>query len=74
MEGTHSLMLFRKSASAKMKKVFKDKLDANQTVDYKDMNVHIAALLLKVSFLFFSNNNIIFESLFKKIYVLKRST
>ena len=46
-EGVCSLMLFRKSASAKHKKVFKEKLDANQSVDYKDMNVHIAALLIK---------------------------
>jgi hypothetical protein len=48
-EGTCSLMLFRKSASAKMKKVYKDKLNANQTIDYKEMNVHLAALLIKVN-------------------------
>lgn len=40
-------MIFRKSASAKLKKSYKDKLDSNQTVDFNEMNVHIAALLLK---------------------------
>lgn len=40
-------MIFRKSASAKLKKTYKDKLDANQPVDYNEMNVHVAALLLK---------------------------
>jgi hypothetical protein len=49
-EGSVSLMIFRKSASAKLKKSYKDKLDANQAIDYNDMNVHVAALLLKVNF------------------------
>ena len=40
-------MIFRKSASAKLKKAYKDKLDSNQPIDYNEMNVHIAALLLK---------------------------
>jgi len=40
-------MIFRKSASAKQKKHYKDKLDSNQTVDFSEMNVHVAALLLK---------------------------
>ena len=40
-------MIFRKSASAKLKKTYKDKLDSNQVIDYNEMNVHIAALLLK---------------------------
>ena len=47
-EGSTSLMIFRKSASAKLKKIFKEKLDAHQTIDYNEMNVHVAALLLKV--------------------------
>ncbi len=42
-------MIFRKSASAKLKKYYRQKLDANQTIDYNDMNVHVAALLLKVN-------------------------
>lgn len=46
-EGANSLMIFRKSASAKLKKTYKDKLDSNATVDFNDMNVHVAALLLK---------------------------
>jgi hypothetical protein len=46
-EGSTSLMIFRKSASAKLKKIYKDKLDSNQAVDYAEMNVHVAALLLK---------------------------
>ena len=46
-EGSSSLMIFRKSASAKLKKTYKDKLDSNQVIDYSEMNVHIAALLLK---------------------------
>lgn len=48
IEGSNSLMIFRKSASAKLKKSYKDKLDSNQAVDFNDMNVHVAALLLKV--------------------------
>lgn len=40
-------MIFRKSASAKLKKVYREKLNTNQPVDYKEMNVHIAALLIK---------------------------
>lgn len=48
VEGSTSLMIFRKSASAKLKKTYKDKLDSNAAVDYNDMNVHVAALLLKV--------------------------
>lgn len=40
-------MIFRKSASAKLKKTYKDKLDSNQAIDFNEMNVHIAALLLK---------------------------
>ncbi len=40
-------MIFRKSASAKQKKYYKDKLDSNQVVDFNEMNVHVAALLLK---------------------------
>ena len=51
-EGTSALMIFRKSASAKLKKTYRDKIEANQTFDYNEMNVHIAALLLKVIFLF----------------------
>jgi hypothetical protein len=47
-EGSTSLMIFRKSASAKLKKTFKEKLDSHQTIDYNEMNVHVAALLLKV--------------------------
>ena len=47
-EGKGALMIFRKSASAKLKKIYKDKLDSNQSVDYNEMNVHVAALLLKV--------------------------
>jgi len=47
-EGSTSLMIFRKSASAKLKKTYKDKLDSNAAVDFNDMNVHVAALLLKV--------------------------
>lgn len=46
-EGQMALMIFRKSASAKLKKIYKEKLDSNQTVDYAEMNVHVAALLLK---------------------------
>ena len=46
-EGSTCLMIFRKSASAKLKKVYKEKLDSNQFVDYNEMNVHVAALLLK---------------------------
>lgn len=46
-EGANSLMIFRKSGSAKIKKVYKDKLDNNQAIDYNEMNVHVAALLLK---------------------------
>lgn len=46
-EGAGALMIFRKSASAKLKKTLKDKIDSNQTVDYTEMNVHVAALLLK---------------------------
>lgn len=49
-EGSQSLMIFRKSASAKLKKSYKDKLDSNQTIDYNEMNVHVAALLLKVCY------------------------
>lgn len=48
VEGASSLMIFRKSASAKLKKTYKDKLDTNSAVDFNDMNVHVAALLLKV--------------------------
>jgi hypothetical protein len=40
-------MILRKSASAKLKKLYKEKLDSNQAVDYDEMNVHVAALLLK---------------------------
>ena len=47
-EGYHALMIFRKSASAKLKKYYRQKLDSNQTIDYNEMNVHVAALLLKV--------------------------
>lgn len=47
-EGPNSLMIFRKSASAKLKKIYKEKLDTNQSVEYREMNVHIAALLIKV--------------------------
>lgn len=41
-------MIFRKSASAKLKKTYRQKLDSNHAIDYNDMNVHVAALLLKV--------------------------
>lgn len=47
-EGINALMIFRKSASAKLKKTYRDKIDSNQAFDYDEMNVHIAALLLKV--------------------------
>lgn len=47
-EGINSMMIFRKSASAKLKKAYRDKIDSNQAFDYDEMNVHIAALLLKV--------------------------
>ena len=40
-------MILRKSASAKLKKLYKEKLDSNQAFDYDEMNVHVAALLLK---------------------------
>jgi hypothetical protein len=46
-EGCTVLMIFRKSASAKVKKSFKDKLNMNEPIDYNEMSVHIAALLLK---------------------------
>lgn len=46
-EGNTALMIFRKSASAKLKKIYKDKLDSHQAVDYNEMNVHVAGLLLK---------------------------
>ncbi|CAF0901665.1 unnamed protein product, partial [Brachionus calyciflorus] len=46
-EGTTALMIFRKSASAKLKKSFRDRIDSNQKLDYNEMNVHVAALLIK---------------------------
>jgi hypothetical protein len=46
-EGSNSLMIFRKSGSAKQKKSYRNKLNANQAIDYNEMNVHVAALLLK---------------------------
>lgn len=45
-------MIFRKSANAKMTKAYREKLDSHQAIDYNEMNVHIAALLLKVSIIF----------------------
>ena len=46
-EGPTALMVFRKSASAKLKKMCRERLDAGHAVDYAEMNVHVAALLLK---------------------------
>ena len=59
-EGYHTLMILRRSPSSKMKKYYKQKLDANQTVDYNEMNVHVAALLLKVINYFLKNGFFLF--------------
>lgn len=63
VEGASSLMIFRKSASAKLKKTYKDKLDTNSAVDFNDMNVHVAALLLKVYILCLSLSFFLLESI-----------
>jgi hypothetical protein len=47
-EGYNVMMIFRKSGSAKLTKLYKEKLDSNGNIDYEEMNVHVAALLLKV--------------------------
>lgn len=47
-EGYNVMMIFRKSGSAKLNKLYKEKLDNNSHIDYDEMNVHVAALLLKV--------------------------
>lgn len=72
VEGASSLMIFRKSASAKLKKTYKDKLDTNSAVDFNDMNVHVAALLLKVYILLLFHPLMIQIGLFELIKYLIR--